>query len=520
MEITCQSPPRPPQQLQPDSSNSGFSELEARLDPKLAELVKEIKDYQLTHGNLLKWVRYESSTQAPAAGTSVSITPTKFHRRCFDQAWGLQELMSELYIRAAADEDWLGSVFKPLLAQDPLLGPLWDVHLKVKMAGTVQEICCGIFRTDYMLHANGEDVLLKQVEINHIAVAGICHASNVSAMHRHLDRIQDSNNDGHISKLPLKNESILNVVSMLGEAHRLYSPTIPRQQPACILMIVQPYNFNIADERPIEYSLWDKGIPCFRCIWNSVLTQTTLADDRTLLFRPSICSSEFEVSVIYFRAGFETHEYDDAGKATRLRLEVSRAIKCPDVLTHLTTFKIVQQALTAPEIVKKFLSSRCEDIKRVLETFMPMHLLDSSNEGLEMRRIAKNPNDAVKYVLKPNLEGGGHNIYRKDIPQFLANVPEDIWHNYILMRLIEPPATSGTLMIGDGVYEGEVVSELGIFATVIWRKQAARESHHTTTLEILMNKAAGWSFKSKPRPVDEMSVAKGYGCFDSPELVD
>lgn len=191
METTYHLPPRLPPILPPKLSGREFSETETELNPRLAELVREIKDYQLTHGNLLKWVRYERPTQAPATGTSVSIIPTKFPRRFFDQAWGLQELMSELYIRVAADEDWLCGVLEPLLAQNPLLGSLWDIHLKVKCAGAVQDVVCGIFRADYMLQTTGENVRLKQVEINHTAVAGMCHASHVAAMHRHLARIQD-----------------------------------------------------------------------------------------------------------------------------------------------------------------------------------------------------------------------------------------------------------------------------------------------------------------------------------------
>lgn len=35
----------------------------------------------------------------------------------------------------------------------------------------------------------------------------------------------------------------------------------------------------------------------------------------------------------------------------------------------------------------------------------------------------------------------------------------------------------------------------------------------------MINSEAGWSLKTKPANVDEMSVVKGYGCFDSPYLV-
>lgn len=288
-------------------------------------------------------------------------------------------------------------------------------------------------------------------------------------------------------------------------------------EPKCILMIVQPFNFNIADERPIEYALWEAGIPCYRCEWYSVLERTTLTDGRTLMYRPFGAEYDLEVTVVYYRAGYEAAEYDDHGKETRLRLEMSRAIKCPDVMTHLTTFKAVQQALTQAGALERLLSrsnyaGRVEDIRG---TFMPMYALDTSAAGLESRKIATDPTQAVDYVLKPNLEGGGNNVYRADIPTFLASIPEEQWHKFVLMRLIEPPKeTQGLLMTGEELYEGPVVSELGILGTVMWKRKSDGET------EVLRNEAAGWTFKTKPRDVDEMSVVKGYGCFDCPRLVD
>jgi hypothetical protein len=62
-----------------------------------------------------------------------------------------------------------------------------------------------------------------------------------------------------------------------------------------------------------------------------------------------------EVSVVYLRAGYEEKECDNVGKIARLRLERSRAIKCPTILSHLTTFKKVQQALATPGTLERFL---------------------------------------------------------------------------------------------------------------------------------------------------------------------
>jgi hypothetical protein len=36
---------------------------------------------------------------------------------------------------------------------------------------------------------------------------------------------------------------------------------------------------------------------------------------------------------------------------------------------------------------------------------------------------------------------------------------------------------------------------------------------------MLDSSVGGWTFKTKYADVDEMSVVKGYGCFDTPYLV-
>lgn len=82
------------------------------------------------------------------------------------------------------------------------------------------------------------------------------------------------------------------------------------------------------------------------------------------------------------------------------------------------------------------------------------------------------------------------------------------------MRLIEPPKdTHGALLTAEELYQGPVVSELGIVGVVMWRKQGNGD------VNALRNLSAGFTFKTKPQDEEEMSVVKGYGCFDCPRLV-
>jgi hypothetical protein len=309
---------------------------------------------------------------------------------------------------------------------------------------------------------------------------------------------------------------------------------------------------NICDERPLEYSLWDHDppIPAYRVVFGEeVLARTSLTDSRELLlYQPASPSDTppIEISVIYLRAGYDPDEYSAIGYEARLLLERSHAIKCPSILGHLATFKKVQQALCAPGALAHFLDPA--DAARIEQTFAPMYPLDaSSTAGKRGRALASNPQTAVNHVLKPSLEGGGHNIYRRDIPAFLASIPESSWHTYILMELINPVVQQNILLSPRGMYTaddispdgaippapadkrkdpqpadqrpGPTVSELGIFGVCLWERKRKTKAPGNRA-EILVNTQAGWSLKTKPEAVDEMSVVKGYGCFDCPYLVD
>ena len=488
----------------------------AYTEEQLYHLTNEIKDYQIVHGSLLKTVEYETESSVPARPVGVSILPTPFPKACYEEALELQRIFNELYVRVSADPDWLYSVLGQLMKHDALVSALWNVYLKVKEAGPLQSVVCGVFRSDYMLQRPTENdgVCLKQVEMNTFSCAGVSHAERIANMHRHLARVR-SNDQGPAAwndeRLP-QSHNVRSVVNLLKAAHEKYTSTHTTSAPVAVLMPVQPFNFNIADERPIELGLWEAGIPCYRCEWRAALERTTLTTDRTLIFRPTIGPAEVEISAIYYRAGYAAEEYREPGMQARVRFETSRAIKCPDILTNITNFKAVQQALSQPGALERFIS--VEKAERLRKTFMPMQILDNSADGLEARKKALDPEKVVNYVLKPNLDGGGHNIYRDAIPAHLSTKPEESWHKYIIMRLIEPPPTTGTLMMPQDLYHGEVVSELGVWGTCLW------ERGEGGNVEFVENEVAGWTFKSKPAEVDEMSVVKGYGCFDCPLLTD
>ena len=518
-------------------------------DDRLQAIASQIHDWQINHGSLLKVQQPNSREREQRQGVlcrpvGVSAVPTVFPRAQFEHALQLQTTYNELYAAIATDEPWLAQTIQEVVDEEPLAAALWRVHEEVRQRGGYgQEISAGIFRSDYMLaeeeadadadddddddDGDGVQLQLKQVEFNTFSCAGGAHANKVADLHHFLARKgsyqqhDGVNSDcgkggigGDVSAHLPRNTNIAALAACLCRAHCAYGEGTTTTTTA-VLFVVQPYNYNIADERPIEYALWNSepAVPAYRVEFGDVLQRTVLTDNGALLFQPSSSSSSsssssmVEVSTVYMRAGYEAHEYASGsnGVEARIRLEQSRAIKCPSLLSHITTFKKVQQALTAPGAVERFLQ-RPAQAQSIRETFVSM---SSPPHPEHQHRHPLWLGLSTDYVLKPSLEGGGHNVYGAAIPGFLASLPETRWSSYVLMERIRSPVVHGVLMMPDGAAAaGDVVSELGVLGSCLWRPGC-----------MLENSLAGWSFKTKHAHVDEMSVVKGYGCFDTPCLI-
>lgn len=77
---------------------------------QLSHLIFNIRDYQLTHGMLLKYG--PAATSITAVPVGVSLFPSLFPEPLFEEARALQPLYNTLYARVAEDEEWLGEVLK------------------------------------------------------------------------------------------------------------------------------------------------------------------------------------------------------------------------------------------------------------------------------------------------------------------------------------------------------------------------------------------------------------------------
>lgn len=491
---------------------------------KEQQLCAEIRDWAL--GNGLVMLSKEGAGAEPAP---VTMHPTPFPRSAFTRALQVQQPFNGLYMNIVSQhENWLLEQLAQLAKFDPeFTGRLVQLHHKVVTHGITQHIEAGLFRSDYIVDEPNDQI--KQVEFNTVSVSFGGLSTKTSELHNFLNK---SNNygiafdKGALPISPALQDLAKGLATMSQHYLRTSRHEVSSAPFTAILFVVQPGERNALDQRLLEYELFNSyGLVSYRATLSEIdqVTQLIEADHplddnnnnmhshlRNIL---QYSATGAEISVVYYRSGYGPGDYPtELEWNARYTLESSHAIKCPSVLTQLSGVKKVQQLLSDQRLVQSLLDEQDRanpaTLKAIMNTMVAMHPLDESKEGQRARKLAlKEPH---KYVLKPQREGGGNNIYKEDIPKFLSSLPESQWGAYILMELIHPKEIQNRIVRGGDVYKGPVISELGVFGTVIWDNKDK---------VCLSNEVSGWLLRTKLQSSNEGGVAAGFGCIDSVCLV-
>lgn len=520
-----------------------------RLDPlpawppaELAEGARNVsatndaRDYALSHGLVYRALPARPG-EAPPLDTTVhapvTLLPTPFPRTLFDQAMALQPLYNQLYAALAMDTEFIQSILESSVVHvDEFQAELYRIWRQVLDEGLTQPVQLGLFRSDYLMHTDATHGLtLKQVEFNTISASFGPLCTRTSDMHHFLltkGAYEALDPVLRVENMP-KNDALTTLAAGLADAHNHYidaSRDAHRAVKPSVLFVVQPHERNTFDQRALEMELMETyGISVLRATLDELHTIASLhGTERVLAVQSSLRSAPVEISTVYFRSGYAPDDFTGAGAwETRLLLERSYAIKCPSVALQLVGSKKAQQVLAEPGMLEKYVGADAAVLRASFADLWPM---DTRSElGREAVRLARAHPE--RFVLKPQREGGGNNIYKHAIPPALdamekrdkeraARGEHDAVQEqeaYILMSLIQPPPERGSLLLRSGRGGGgaelvqDTVSELGIYGTALFGGTGAE------------SRAGGFLLRTKARESDEGGVAVGYSVIDTPVLV-
>ena len=402
---------------------------------------------------------------------------------------------------------------------------------------------------------------LLQVEFNTISCGAGSLCNRVADMHRFLiDRYVQSPAEPQIRQ-PV-NEVITNLAAAMAHAHRLFleQRVDPSAAPSStvVLFVVQKREANMSDQRQIEYALWEKHrVPVRRITLDEVEAEAQLDERTGHLWLPvqggsapapflPVSSAAAAVpaparqlvSVIYFRAGYTPRDFTSAHGAewTALeRMERSVAIKCPSIAYHLSGTKKVQQVLTAPDVLERFLpgedAAAIQQRNDIRAVFAGMWRPDAEI----VARALAHPG---QFVLKPQREGGGNNLWGSAMVAELQSKSLQELQIYVLMERIGGPhcATPAAVLKAGVVHMlTHTVSELGMMGCVITDVAAAaaaeeESSGPAASVSVAApaapvssvfhrNSFAGYLLRTKEEALTEGGLMAGSGAIDSIVLI-
>ncbi|XP_029164299.1 glutathione synthetase-like [Nylanderia fulva] len=465
----------------------------------LRESVDKAKDWTLMHGISVRARKNFSKDQVQIL--PFTLIPSSFPEKPFFTVKNVQVLLNELIHKVAHDKEFLTDSLKSTIQADSFTAKLFHIYETVCEEGFSQSISLGLLRSDYLLHDEG--CKIKQVEINTVATSFAALATVTSQYHRYI--LGELGYTEEACEHIPENNAITGFGNGLVHAWKLYN-----DMNAIILFIVEDVTYNISDQRFHEFQI-RQLCPKIKIIRRS-LTSLTLEDVK-LGPNKELIVANMIVAVVYYRSGYELEAYPtDKEWDVRLLIERSRAIKCPSVQYHLAGTKKVQQSLTQPNVLKKFLKDETS-VARVQEIFTGLYTLDFDEDGEKAVKMGiNNPN---KFVLKPQREGGGNNVYNEDIRMWLSSMKDSQERKaWILMDRIYPPLQKNYLIrsveepLKDNFDLSDVIAELGIYGVIIGDSS-----------NIILNEQVGHILRTKSSSEDEGGIVAGIGALDSPYLI-
>eukprot|EP01138_Halocafeteria_seosinensis_P006022 gb/GECG01006155.1/.p1 GENE.gb/GECG01006155.1/~~gb/GECG01006155.1/.p1 ORF type:complete len:353 (+),score=29.73 gb/GECG01006155.1/:1-1059(+) len=284
-------------------------------------------DYAAEHSMLVK-------TKDFAHWTPVGFTllPRKVSKECYSQMMSLAEPFNLLVDRVSRDHSWLFHTLERAAEVDEFTKNLLSIAKRVSREGVTQPINLGIHRSDYMLHYNAGTAEERplQVELNTIAASFGCLMTKLCQWHRHVrERFSRDFNEirTHFEKGTLEENNVVKeIAGGFTAARKAYGSG---SSETAILFVVQTTERNLMDQRILEHELHNEyAIPCLRYSLKELHRLATFEDGRLILPGNGGSSRKYEVSVIYYRAGYSPADYEDeACWEIRYQLERSRAIK-------------------------------------------------------------------------------------------------------------------------------------------------------------------------------------------------
>ena len=393
----------------------------------------------------------------------VSLSPTPIPKNLFEKIYFYQIAFNKIYNKLSNDQAFLEKILEPIAAKNNFVQKLLDLSKKSLNYEKKQKIRLSLYRNDYILDKDQKFLFLKQFITNannfEFSFTNILLKFYEYYREKYPKEFSRYKKDD-IESLLGKGNTIERFTEAFIEAIKLAFPHQELKNSSILFIVNEEQNkFDFNLER-LRNELYDKHkIRSFKLLLSEVNTKLTKDEEGNLL------KDDNKISLVYFNSiDKKDYQNEDAWKAREF-LELSTAIKVPDINTYLSSLKIFQYYLSKPDIIMHYNYNELI-LNDILRFFGGIYYLPDKSAEERNALFEKIKSEPDKYILKSCEEKTGENLKSLINSVGDGDLPDELI-NGIIVDAYNSPEHESIIIKDDNSKIEKVISEYSIYGIIL-----------------------------------------------------
>ena len=391
----------------------------------------------------------------------VSLSPSPIPKNLFDKIFFYQIAFNKIYNKLSNDQAFLEKTLEQIASKDNFVQKMLDISKKSLNYEKKQKIKLSFFRNDYILDKDQKFLFLKQF---------ITNANNFEFSYSNiLLNFFNYYSEKYAKEFSKYKEKEVEVPQNKGNTVEKFTRAIieaiklafPHDYAnSYVLFIVneeqKKFDFHLEN---LRNELYDKHkIRSIKLLLNEVNSKITKDEEGNLT------KDGNKISLVYFNSiDKKDYQDDDAWKACEF-LELSNAVKVPDINSYLTSLKIYQYYLSKPDIIMHYNHNELI-LNDILRFFGGVYYLPDKSKEERNELIEKIKSDPNKYILISTEEKTGENL-KSIINSVGEELPDELIRG-IIVEGYNCPEHESIILKDDNSKIENVVSEYSIYGIIL-----------------------------------------------------
>ena len=413
----------------------------------------------------------------------IALYPSPIPKKLFEKIFFYQIAFNKILNKLSNDQPYLEKILEPITSKNNFIKKLLEISKKSVEFEKKQKIKLSIFRNDYLLDKEQKFLFLQEFKSNSFDFSTYTNLllnfynyynkkyPTVFAKYNSKEKEIPENKGNTIEKV---SEAILEAIKL----------AFPQGYKDSVIVFVTQKKFDFDLENLINELFDTHKLKSVKLSLGEISKKITKDEEGNLLLDGS------KVSLVYFNSGDKEEDYpdEDSWKGREL-IELSTAVKVPDVNTFLASTKVFQYYLSKPDIIMHYNYNELI-INDILRFFGGIYYVPDMEKDKQTELFNKIQSEPNKFILK-SLSGPKNYITGEKLKSIIPagdGEPSDELKNGIIVECCTPPEHE-TLIIRDEKANIESsISEYSIYGILLMNEN-----------NLVMNKSVSYLVRTRSK---------------------